>query len=98
MQHNSANLKPDGSESRAVGCRELPTDAGGSIKEVFVDIAMGGAHGKPLIVAVLGYNLAQHTVGQHKRASNIRRRRLIPYEHRSALDALLEHLRVIVEL
>ena len=66
MQQKSANLKPDGSERRAIECRVLPTNAGCSVKEVLADIAVGGAHGKPLIIAVLGYNLAQHTVGQDK--------------------------------
>ena len=91
-------MKPDGLESRAFGCNKFPADAGLSIDEVLADIAMGGAHGKPRVVAILGDDLPQYTVGQHKRASNIRRRRLIPDEHGCAPHALLKRLRVVVQL
>ena len=73
MEQKSANFKPDGSESWAVGCRELPADAGGSIDEVLADIAVWCAHCKPLVIAVLGYNLAHHTVGQDKCPGNVSR-------------------------
>ena len=56
------------------------------------------AHGKPLVVAILGNDLPQHTVGQDKGPCNICRGSLVPDEHGGAPYALLQRLRVVVQL
>ena len=86
---NMNNMKPDGLESRAVGHRELPADAGWSIDEVLADIAVWRAHGKPRVVPTFGDDLPQHTVGQYKGPSNVGRGGLVPHKHGRAPHALL---------